>query len=963
MKKLILALLVLCVTIATLAACADTTSGTETGTESAAESASESVTTGGTESETTPSESTSESVSETPTVEVDPTKAVEYTITVKTQGGMAVSGVTVSLTDESGTLFTTGTTDKNGSFSTKLEPAAYIVTLSDLKPGYTATQTQTAATGGETTVTVTTGVITTEDPRTAYSVGDVMYDFTFLKDGQEVKLSELLETKKLVVINFWATWCSPCKSEFPAIEEAYTEYSDSVEIVAFSTSDSASACDEFKTNNGYTFTMTPDMGLYSRFASVHGGASIPCTIFVDRYGVIVYGMVGGNASAAAWKAEFEKLVSDDYVQGNVGDDSDETQTETEREKPDVSMPAAEDIAAVANGEGFNATYTADDGEYIWPWVLTEDKTAIQPSNYGKHDSTAMLHAEMTLEKGQIFAFDFEYSIEYDTYGTQIYDMFAVYVDGHIMQKHVVPQDGWATCYVYTPLESGTYTITLAYVKDSGDSYAYMTPGQEYVHVKNLRLTTEADLTAAGGSMNVYRPAAWGESDSAATSYKNYASDRVVFNKQDGYYHIDDENGPLLLAKLCGSTQWSATSLQDLAYAGYLKIDGIDYSAAINEGLSRSYCWLESYSTLGYSIVDQKLASLLDLFASEVGDGPNHDWEWLEFCCWFDHYGVGEGVTKVTDIRQGLDMASALPSTLGKNHVDINQVVVPRGFYFAFVPEKTGVYTFYSIDEGATVSDAAGTIDTIAWLLDATDTVIDWGDNERDSHFQIWHTLEAGKTYYITVGFDPVDNLGSFDFMIEYVGDKLDVLTVCTGAWTTNDDASEIIIWRNYDFEAALGTDGYYHQVLGYEADGTPILDYSETGYVYVDFLGKNKNVEPEGAAYIPWIGDWATLQKCIEQGYYTDDGELHPDAFDFTQRVDGSGESLADLGNHQAEMEAYLAEALAGDPESETYGFVKADEKLAHILSDLMKLYGMRNYDGNPVADEWLMFCCFMRHV
>lgn len=953
MKKFILALLVLCLALGTLVACSDVPADTETGTGSATESA----TTGDAESETTPSESETN---------IDQSKAASYQIIVKTQGGMAVSGVTVSLTDESGTVCATGTTDKNGSFSTKLEPAVYTVAVSNLKPGYTATatETKTAATGGETTVTVTTGVITTEDPRTAYSVGDVMYDFTFLKDGKEVKLSELLETKKLVVINFWATWCSPCKSEFPAIEEAYKEYGDSVEIVAFSTSDSASACDEFKSNNGYTFTMTPDMGLYSRFSSVHGGASIPCTIFVDRYGMIVYGMVGGNADPAAWKAEFAKLVADDYVQGSIGDDTGDTETETEREKPDVSMPVAEDIAAAVNATGFSASYTASEDEYTWPWVLTEDKKGIQPSNYGKHNTTAMLYAEMTLEKGQIFAFDFEYSIEYDTYGTQIYDMFAVYVDGHIMQKHIVPQDGWATCYAYTPLESGTYTITLVYTKDSGDSYPYMTPGQEYVHVKNLRLTTEADMIAVGGSTDIYRPAAWGESDSEATSYKYYANDRIVFNEKDGYYHIDSESGPLLLAKLCGSTQWSATSLQELAYAGYLKIDGIDYSAAINEGLSRSYCWLESYSTLGYSIVDKKLASLLDLFASEVGDGSNHDWEWLEFCCWFDHYGVGEGITKVTDIRQGLDMASALPSTLGKNHVDINEVVVPRGFYFAFVPEKTGVYTFYSINEGATVSDASGTIDTIAWLLDATDTVIDQGDNERDSHFQIWHTLEAGKTYYITVGFDPVDNLGSFDFMIEYVGDKLDVLTVCTGAWTTTIDASEIIIWRNYDFHAALGTDGFYHQVLGYEADGkTPILDYSETGYVYVDFLGKNKNVEPEGAAYIPWIGEYATLQKCIEQGYYTDDGKLHPGAFDFTQRVDGSGNSLAALGDHQAEMEAYLAEALAGDPDSETYGFVKADEKLAHILADLMSLYGMQNSDGSPVVDEWLMFCCFMRHA
>lgn len=904
----------------------------------------------------TDAESGSETEPETPL----PEGAVTYTIVAKTLSGVLLSDVTVTLTDAAGKTVAEGATDSNGAYTVSLTGAEYTVTLSGLQLGYTAQSVKTTAAGGEVVVPVTTTVITEYYPEqpSAYKIGDIMYDFSFLMDGKEVRLSELLETKKLVVINFWATWCSPCKSEFPAIEEAYQAYGDQVEIVAFSISDSATKCDEFKSENGYTFTMTPNTGLYSLFSSVHGGASVPCTIFIDRYGVIANGMVGGNANAEAWKAEFEFYVSDDYVQNGSSDY--EEPSETEQEKPDVEMPASSEIEAAINGDGFNATYTASDSEYVWPWVLTDDKTAIRPSNYGKHNSSAMINTELTFAEGQVLAFDYEYSIEYDTYGTQIYDMFAVYVDGHLMQKMVTPQNGWVTCYAWTPVEAGTHTVTLVYTKDSADSFDFMTVGQEFLHVKNLRMVTVADITAAGGSMNVWRPAASEVApEDASTSYLHYAT--VVLNPEDGYYHVGTADGPLLLAKLCGSTQWSSTSLQDLAYAGYLKIDGVDYSSSINADLSRSYCWLEDYSLLGYSVVDQDLAELLDLFASSVGDGKNHEWEWLEFCSYYEHYGVGRGITQLTDVRVGLDMASALTAQMGKNHVDINQVVVPRGFYFKFVPDKTGVYTFYSIPEGATISDATGTIDTIGWLLDATDAVIDQGDNERDSHFQIWHTLEAGKTYYISVGFDPVDNLGSFDFMIEYVADELDVMTVCTGAWTTTIDASHIIIWRNYDFYAELGTDGYYHQVLGYEADGTPILDYSETGYVYVDLLGVS---EAEGAGYIPWIGDWATLQKCIEQGYYTDDGQLHPGAFDFTQRTDGSGNSLAELGNHQAEMEAYLAEALARtDTDAMDYGYVKADEKLAHILSDLMTLYGMQDTDGQPVADEWLMFCCFARHV
>lgn len=917
---------------------------------------------GGKGDETT-NETTDNPEDSTPTSGEQDTKPAEgtvaYEITAKSQGGMALSAVTVTLTSAAGEKVATGTTDENGTYTVWLDPAVYTVTLSDMKKGYTAESVQTAQTGGATVVIATTAVITSEYPNqpSAYTKGDVMYDFAFVDDEVTTKLSQILETKKLVVINFWGTYCSPCKAEFPAIEAAWQEYSDQVEVIALSISDTSKKCEEFRENNGYTFHMLPDIGLYSRFTGMAGGAYVPISVFVDRYGVIADFMVGGDPSADAWKAEMAFYVSDEYSQtGNSGYVDNDTPTV---EKPDVTMPDSAEIEKAINGAGFSGTYTATDPETIWPWVLTDDKTAIQPSNYGKHSTSAMISTEVTLQKGQLIAFDYRYSIEYDIYERQIYDMLAVYVDGHIMQKMITKQDGWVTCYAYTPVEAGTHTVTLVYTKDSSDSYGYMETGNEYVHVKNMRTMTVEEMTAQGGSMNVLRHAATEPADAGATtSYKNYAT--VVYNSKDGYYHVGTEDGPLLLAKLCGSTQWSNSSLEDLASVGYLKINGIDYADKINRDLTRSYCWLEKYSTLGYSVVDKTLASLLDLFASELGEGANHEWEWLEFCSYFDHYGVGDGIVEVFDVRQGIDEKSAFDATFGKNHAEVNQVLVPRGFFFKFVPEKTGVYAVYSLAEGTVCSNTAGST-TIAWLLDENGTEMDISDNERgDGQFYIYHTMEAGKTYYITVGFDPVDDLGSFDFMIDYVGETMDVMTVCTAGWTTTEDVTHIIIWRNYDFEAALDADGYYRQVLGYEKDGTPILDMSDHGYVYVDFLGVS---QAEGAGYIPWIGDWATLQKCIEEGYYTDDMVLHKDAFDFTKRTDSEGNSLAAFGNHQAEMEKYLAMAKAGDLNADDYGYVKANQELAEILDNLMVLYGMLDVDGTRVQDQWLMFCCFFRHA
>lgn len=921
-----------------------------------------------------------------------------YTIVAKGEGGMRLSGVTVTLKDNQGFEKATGTTNENGEFQAWLYPAKYTVTLSGLKPGYTATETVTTDAGGVFEAVATTKLITDVYPNQpdSYAIGDVMYDFAYVKDGKEIRLSELLEEKKLVVLNFWAMWCSNCKAEFPVINEAYQLYAEDIAFVAMNPEDSLTEIAEYQQNNNLKFEMVNDVGLCSIFMKSTGKNAYPITVFIDRYGVVTQMIVGADTNVDAWKSEFAWYVSDDYTQtGSSGyvepDDEDDVI------KPDVDMPSSDDIGNAINGAGFTATYKPSDDELIWPWVLgtADGKNVIEPSNYGneKPNTTAMIDFDVTLEKDQVFAFDFKYSIEYDTYGTVDYDMFAVYVDGHIMQKYVTPNDpvdGWVTCYAYTPVEEGKHTVTLVYTKDDSDSRPFMDTGKEYVYVTNLRTVTAAELEKAGGSMNVLRYAATGvpgpdEKDGMTTEFINYVD--VVFNDADGYYHVGSANGPLLLCKLSGATQWSSTSINTLGNAGYLLIENINYYDLLSSSSSKGYSWLESYSTIGYSAVDERLSQILQLIVANVGNGKNHDKEWLELCCYFDHYGEGEGITKITDVRSGLDEASAMTATLGKNHANVNQVVVPRGLYYKFVPETSGVYTFYAVSEGATTSDTAGKIYTIGWLFDDNGHILDFGEVERIDddgvHFQMWKTLEAGKTYYVAVGFDPVDTLGEFDFYIEYVDAKYDVLTPITDAWTTTEDFVTTILYRPRDTQVGLGTDGYYHQVLGYDEDDNPILDYSDTGYIYVDFIGASN---AEGTGYIDWTDAYCSLQKLIEKGYCQVDANglvkdednkviYYPNTFDFPNRVDvqnnGRYAYLLEVGNCQAEMEAYLKQALSEyEKEHELYGFVKADARLAEILNYLMMIYGLTNNYGTSsdpvyvaVEEQWLMFACYYRHA
>ena len=81
-----------------------------------------------------------------------------------------------------------------------------------------------------------TGLAMAEDAQPAvYQPGDKIDDFTMTTyDGTSVTLSEVLKEKEMVLINIWATWCGPCRNEFPFLEEAYQQYKDKVEVLALS---------------------------------------------------------------------------------------------------------------------------------------------------------------------------------------------------------------------------------------------------------------------------------------------------------------------------------------------------------------------------------------------------------------------------------------------------------------------------------------------------------------------------------------------------------------------------------------------------------------------------------------------------------------------------------------------------------------------------------------------------------
>ena len=108
---------------------------------------------------------------------------------------------------------------------------------------------------------------------------------------------------KVVFLNFWATWCGPCRIEMPSMERLYTEFKeDGLVILAVNLGESSAIAGEFMKSNNLSFPVLLDED--QTVAAIYGVRSIPTTYLIDRDGNIL-GMAVG---AREWDSlSFRKL--------------------------------------------------------------------------------------------------------------------------------------------------------------------------------------------------------------------------------------------------------------------------------------------------------------------------------------------------------------------------------------------------------------------------------------------------------------------------------------------------------------------------------------------------------------------------------------------------------------------------------------------------------------------------------
>ena len=132
-------------------------------------------------------------------------------------------------------------------------------------------------------------------------------DFTLLTTtGESVTLSGLQGT--VVIVNLWASWCSPCRAEMPALQRVYEDYQDrGVEVLAINTTfqDSEVDAKAFMEEMNLSFPVLLDRtGSVSRQFQLR---ALPTTFFIDQEGVIGKVILGGPISETTFQTAVEEL--------------------------------------------------------------------------------------------------------------------------------------------------------------------------------------------------------------------------------------------------------------------------------------------------------------------------------------------------------------------------------------------------------------------------------------------------------------------------------------------------------------------------------------------------------------------------------------------------------------------------------------------------------------------------------
>ncbi len=125
-------------------------------------------------------------------------------------------------------------------------------------------------------------------------------------DSGEARLADL--RGKGVILNFWATWCPPCRFEMPALQRVYEDYQGRVVVVGVNVTVAEAGVDTvrgFLQEMGITFPVWLDVK--GEASDTYRVTSLPTTFFIDAQGTICEVVIGGPMAEALLRTRVERM--------------------------------------------------------------------------------------------------------------------------------------------------------------------------------------------------------------------------------------------------------------------------------------------------------------------------------------------------------------------------------------------------------------------------------------------------------------------------------------------------------------------------------------------------------------------------------------------------------------------------------------------------------------------------------
>lgn len=895
-------------------------------------------------------------------------KSEKYVINVTSEGGLKLDGVIVNAYNKSGQLVKRSMSS-NGRIELGITLGEYKLEVDpDSLPAGYSVGTETYVTNPEKreeiNIKLPSSLLPSNSSVNTFRAGQMMKDVTFTDcDGKKYKISELLKTKKAVVLNFFYVDCTWCKQEFPALERAYESAKSNIEVLAICSTvyaDTNERIKRFKEENNLQMPMgLDDIGLCTAF----GVSGYPTTAIIDRYGLVASVHENAELNSAVWSNTFNRFTADDYVQ-EVNATAGDNQGSATLEKPDVVMPMSTVIEEALNVEGCNATYRAEEGdEYSWPWLVGENDNGkyVYSSNKGKGNSYSILLADVEMEANQVLSFEYQVSSEKGR------DLLYVLIDGDIVNGEGWSATGdWQQANIYVSERKKKVELAFIYKKDPADpdqsDPESPSIGDDEARIRNLQLY---DVSALQGSTDVLRPCASGE----ITADRKYSEYVTPVLGADGLYHKDAANGPLLYMTVSQFTPWSDlhagnqtegndyyNTLYNMTFYLYHKGQGSSFNITLDgtdvTDTVVNYWKIQNYMEGPFYLVPvtKELKIWAEKFASQYQKdhgSKSHSNEWLEFCFYYHHYGLADNKHEddvdckaITNNTFGLTPYNC--DTVNENvrtRVNITYPLTrPNGIYYTFTAPEDGIYQIrsYTTDCSSVNADP----ELIVYDSDLSEILYSGFIRDFDrltgtkyEGFNEYVTLKKGqevKLYLVSAA----GVTGYYEFDIKNLGksfSKLFIASTGEGAWSYHEGADGSMVGDQYylgiNYAYDSENDLYYKALPNGEPDYTkPIyIDMIHGSFLYSDLATTDEN------------SNFAPIEYLVEKNYFL---------------------KIKFGKEYQKILKNYIDESKKVGSEDEMYGLVPANAELIDILNAFINMYCGGKGEGNG----WLMFACYREH-